>query len=78
MTFAGRFSMASPMAMPHMTTEPVTINGYNIPRSTLVLVNLWCGSRDTRAWGDDADKFDPYRFINKKTMQVQLLFNIKT
>ena len=58
--------MASPLAMPHMTTDTVKLNGYTVPRDTLVLVNLWSGSRDGRIWGHNPDVFDPQRFINSE------------
>jgi len=50
--------------MPHMTTESCTVNGYLIPAETLVLVNLWSGSRDSKIWGPDADTFQPFRFLS--------------
>jgi len=64
MLLVAGFSMASPLAMPHMTTETVEINGYVIPKDTLILINLWSGSRDERIWGYRPDLFDPSRFLH--------------
>lgn len=69
-SIAFRYSMASPLAMPHMTVSPATINGYKIAKDTLVLINLWSGSRDSRVWGEDVDRFNPYRFLDCSTGQV--------
>ncbi|XP_067928523.1 cytochrome P450 1A1-like [Watersipora subatra] len=66
-----RYSMASPLAMPHMTVSPATINGYKIAKDTLVLINLWSGSRDSRVWGEDVDRFNPYRFLDCSTGQIK-------
>ena len=63
------------MAMPHMTVRPTTINGYHVPENTLILINLWSGSRDSRAWGSNADEFNPYRFIDLSTGQVGWLLH---
>lgn len=72
---AYRFSMASPLAMPHYTLKDTTLDGYKIPKDMLVLVNLWSGSRDRAVWGNDADVFRPARFLNDFG-QVMLLFPV--
>ncbi|KAK6135927.1 hypothetical protein DH2020_030345 [Rehmannia glutinosa] len=44
--------------------EPCTINGYEIPARTRVLVNIWAIGRDPEYW-DDAESFKPERFLEK-------------
>ena len=65
--YNSRFSMASPLAMPHFTLDCVEINGYTIPKDTLILINLWSGSRDRRVWGDNAEEFKPSRFLDTQS-----------
>ncbi|KAK6136013.1 hypothetical protein DH2020_030223 [Rehmannia glutinosa] len=45
--------------------EPCTINGYEIPSRTRVLVNIWAVGRDPEYW-DDAESFKPERFDLEK------------
>ncbi|KAK6156284.1 hypothetical protein DH2020_010532 [Rehmannia glutinosa] len=44
--------------------EPCTINGYEIPARTRVLVNIWAIGRDPEYW-EDAESFKPERFLGK-------------
>lgn len=57
--------MASPLSMPHMALEDVELRGHLIPKDSIILVNLWSGSRDKRTWGDDAEGFRPNRFLDE-------------
>ncbi|RLN05080.1 cytochrome P450 71A1-like [Panicum miliaceum] len=46
-----------------VSREDTTLAGYDIPRVTRVLVNVWAIGRDPAEWGDAAEEFRPERFI---------------
>jgi isoflavone 2'-hydroxylase len=56
-----RLYPAFPMLVPHMSSDDCTIEGYDIPRDTILLVNAWSIHRDPKMW-DDATSFKPERF----------------
>lgn len=53
-----------PLGLPHTARRDVIVNGYVIPRGTVVLTNLWSAGRDRRVWSD-ADHFRPERFLRQ-------------
>uniref|UniRef100_A0ABK0LEH6 Cytochrome P450, family 2, subfamily u, polypeptide 1 n=1 Tax=Rattus norvegicus TaxID=10116 RepID=A0ABK0LEH6_RAT len=64
-----RLSMVVPLAIPHMTSEKTVLQGYSIPKGTVVLPNLWSIHRDPVIW-EKPDDFCPHRFLDD---QGQLL-----
>nr|GME03603.1 cytochrome P450 CYP82D47-like [Ipomoea batatas]GME09398.1 cytochrome P450 CYP82D47-like [Ipomoea batatas] len=52
----------APLSVPHVATEDCDVAGYNIPRGTRLLVNLWKLHRDPEVWVD-AEEFRPDRFL---------------
>ena len=58
-----RFSSLAPLAVPHKATVDTTLQGYNIPKGTTVLVNLWSLHHDPEIW-DDPNEFKPERFLD--------------
>lgn len=57
-----RYSCAIAFALPHATTCDTTLRGYDIPRGTVVMVNLYSIFMDEELWGDP-HTFRPERFI---------------
>ncbi|XP_059637804.1 cytochrome P450 CYP82D47-like [Cornus florida] len=51
-----------PLAIPHLSMEDCVVGGYNIPKSTRLLVNLWKIHRDPHVWSDP-NEFRPERFL---------------
>ncbi|XP_066288549.1 cytochrome P450 2U1-like [Branchiostoma lanceolatum] len=52
-----------PVAIPHATTQEVKVQGYDIPKGTQVLLNLYSLHMDPAYW-PDPDRFDPERFLD--------------
>ncbi|EHA99322.1 Cytochrome P450 2U1 [Heterocephalus glaber] len=64
-----RLTAVVPLAIPHMTSENTVLQGYTIPKGTVVLPNLWAVHRDPAVW-EKPDEFHPNRFLDD---QGQLL-----
>lgn len=41
-------------------------SNYSLPPGTLVFLALGCANRSTEQWGEDADKFVPERWLDRK------------
>ncbi|CAN0891355.1 Cytochrome P450 736A117 [Linum grandiflorum] len=52
-----------PLLVPRESTRDVTVQGYDIPAKTRVIINAWAIARDTKNW-DDPDEFRPERFLD--------------
>ena len=60
-----RLSTIVPFALPHCAVADATLEGYDVPRDTLVLINLWSVAHDARVW-DHVNDFRPDRFLTKR------------
>lgn len=56
-----RIYPAGPLSVPHESSEDTVIGGYNVPRGTMFLLNLWAIQNDPKSW-DEPNKFKPERF----------------
>ncbi|KVH96284.1 cytochrome P450 [Cynara cardunculus var. scolymus] len=56
----------APLLVPHESIEDVVINGYEIPKKTLVLVNAWAIGRDPKVWSENSSEFFPERFGDRE------------
>nr|AGO03797.1 cytochrome P450-like protein [Tanacetum cinerariifolium]AXL93714.1 Cytochrome P450 [Tanacetum cinerariifolium] len=57
-----RLYPAAPLAVPHESTEDCVVSGYNVPKGTRLLINLWKLHRDPNIWSDP-EEFKPERFM---------------
>ena len=57
-----RYTSLFMLAIPHVSKCDAELNGYLIPKNTIIFVNLWSLHHDTRYW-EKPWEFDPNRFI---------------
>ncbi|XP_077469677.1 cytochrome P450 1B1 [Stigmatopora argus] len=76
-----RFTSFVPLTIPHYTTTDTSINGYTIPKNTVVFINQWSCNHDPAIWSQP-EKFDPQRFLdlsghlNKDLCRSVLIFSL--
>ena len=58
-----RHSALAPFGLPRAAISDVEFEGYNIPKGTMVLTNLWHLHHDDTFW-DDSYAFKPERFLD--------------
>ncbi|NWH66221.1 CP1B1 protein, partial [Geococcyx californianus] len=58
-----RYSSFVPITIPHATTEDVELEGFHIPKGTVVFINQWSVNHDCSKW-PDPHRFDPTRFLD--------------
>ncbi|KAL5726235.1 hypothetical protein ACHQM5_009291 [Ranunculus cassubicifolius] len=49
---------------PHEAIEDKSINGYFIPKGSLIMINIWAIGRDPIVWSRNAHDFYPERFVD--------------
>ncbi|TKY50553.1 steroid 17alpha-monooxygenase or 17alpha-hydroxyprogesterone aldolase [Spatholobus suberectus] len=59
-----------PFLVPHMAMDSCNMLGYNIPKETQILVNVWAIGRDSKVW-DAPLLFWPERFMEPNTLDYK-------
>lgn len=59
-----RYTSFVPVTIPHSTTTDVTIEGFHIPKDTVVFINQWSVNHDPQKW-QDPHIFNPSRFLDE-------------
>ncbi|XP_070377491.1 cytochrome P450 2C31-like isoform X2 [Dermacentor albipictus] len=59
-----RWKPAPPLGIPREANEHIVVDGFVIPRGTVVLFNMWAAHYDTDLW-PEPHRFDPRRFLDK-------------
>ncbi|OEL23991.1 Cytochrome P450 71A1 [Dichanthelium oligosanthes] len=57
-----RLHAPAPLLVPHESTTPAVVQGYEIPAKTTLFIHVWAIGRDPAAW-DAPDEFRPERFV---------------
>ncbi|CAL5191732.1 unnamed protein product [Lathyrus oleraceus] len=70
-----RLHPAAPLLMPHFSSEDFTIEKYNIPKNTILMVNSWAIHRDPKLWVDPIC-FKPERFEKEGETNKLLSFGM--
>ncbi|KAJ1268721.1 hypothetical protein BS78_07G156800 [Paspalum vaginatum] len=60
-----RVHPVAPLLAPHVAREDVSVGGYDIPKGTRVIINVWAIGRDPALW-NAPDEFSPERFVGSK------------
>ncbi|NXJ92350.1 CP1B1 protein, partial [Corythaixoides concolor] len=58
-----RYSSFVPITIPHATTDDVELEGFHIPKGTVVFINQWSVNHDSSKWSNP-QHFDPTRFLD--------------
>eukprot|EP00252_Welwitschia_mirabilis_P002620 TRINITY_DN12564_c0_g1_i1.p1 TRINITY_DN12564_c0_g1~~TRINITY_DN12564_c0_g1_i1.p1 ORF type:complete len:513 (-),score=35.96 TRINITY_DN12564_c0_g1_i1:212-1750(-) len=66
---AMRLYPALPLALPHASTEDTKVCGYDIPKGSMLFLNLWAIGRDPQVW-EDAEEFRPERFLGDAVLDL--------
>ncbi|XP_062620092.1 steroid 17-alpha-hydroxylase/17,20 lyase-like [Saccostrea cucullata] len=59
-----RLANVAGLGIPHKTICDTQVGGYDIPKSTTVLINFWALHHDTKYW-KDPEQFDPTRYLDE-------------
>ncbi|CAK6432911.1 unnamed protein product [Pipistrellus nathusii] len=65
-----RLTMVVPLSIPHMTSAKTVLQGYTIPKGTVILPNLWAVHRDPAIWEKPND-FNPTRFLDEQGQLIK-------
>ncbi|KAI1238488.1 Cytochrome P450 2U1, partial [Lamprotornis superbus] len=59
-----RMTAVVPLSIPRMASETAVLQGYTIPKGSVIVPNLWSVHRDPNIW-EKPDEFQPSRFLDE-------------
>ncbi|XP_039199952.1 cytochrome P450 2U1 isoform X1 [Crotalus tigris] len=59
-----RMTVVVPLSIPRMASETTELQGYTIPKGSVIIPNLWSVHRDPNKW-ENPDDFCPARFLDE-------------
>lgn len=64
-----RIQAIVPLSLPHKSTCDTTLGGYDVPKDTMLITNLWAMHHDKDEW-EKPEVFNPARFMDKEGQHV--------
>ncbi|XP_061350038.1 isoflavone 2'-hydroxylase-like [Gastrolobium bilobum] len=65
----------APLLLPHMSSDDLKIEGFNVPRDTVVMINCWAMQRDPQLWSEPTC-FKPERFDKEGEEKKLIAFGL--
>ncbi|XP_027732133.1 steroid 21-hydroxylase isoform X2 [Vombatus ursinus] len=69
-----RLRPAAPLAIPHYTKQPTSLCGFDIPKNTIIIPNIYGAHHDDSVWAQPYD-FRPDRFLEPEASPVGIPFS---
>ncbi|OXB76790.1 UNVERIFIED_CONTAM: hypothetical protein H355_016271 [Colinus virginianus] len=65
-----RMTAVVPLSIPRMASETAVLQGYTIPKGSVIVPNLWSVHRDPNIW-ENPDDFQPTRFLDENGQLIK-------
>ncbi|KAM9381508.1 cytochrome P450 2U1 [Phaethornis superciliosus] len=65
-----RMTAVVPLSIPRMASETAVLQGYTIPKGSVIVPNLWSVHRDPNLW-EKPDEFQPSRFLDENGQLIK-------
>ncbi|XP_063959563.1 cytochrome P450 2U1-like [Lytechinus pictus] len=64
-----RIRPPAPLGLPRLTSRESSVQGYHVPKDSVVIMNLWEILNSPKYW-NEPEKFNPYRFLSQDGQRV--------